>query len=166
MAPFTLVHVIVSLVAIAAGFIVLAGLLGAKPLDSLTAVFLITTVATSVTGFFLPAPHLLPSHVVGIISLVLLTFAVLARYPFHMQGRWRSTYVITAMASLYLNVFVLIVQSFLKIDALKALAPTQTEPPFAIAQGAALAAFVVLTILAVRKFKPQAAQAFTARAGA
>ncbi|HWF92815.1 MAG TPA: hypothetical protein VN684_11060 [Terriglobales bacterium] len=151
-ATYTLVHVAISLIGIFSGFIVLLGLLAAKRLDGWTVVFLTTTVLTSVTGFGFPFTHLLPSHKLAIISLAVLTIAILARYAFHMKGAWRSTYVVTAMIAFYLNVFVLVVQSFEKVPALKALAPTQSERPFVVAQLVVLTAFVLLIILAVRKF--------------
>src|SRR5215510_8471558 len=150
---FTLVHVVLSLVGIASGLLVLGGLLAGKPLDGLTALFLTTTVATSATGYGFPVEHLLPSHVVGAISLVVLALAIYARYARHLAGRWRSTYVICAVAALYFNVFVLVVQSFMKVPSLHDAAPTQSEPPFAITQLVVLATFVVLGVLAVRRFK-------------
>jgi hypothetical protein len=119
-----------------------------------TLLFLATTVATSVTGFGFHREQLLPSHIVGIISLVLLAVAILALYVFALRGAWRRIYVVTAVASLYLNVFVLIVQGFLKVPALHALAPTQNDPPFAIAQGIALIAFIAIGTAAARKFRP------------
>ena len=155
LATFTAVHVVISLIGIGSGFIVLFGLLTAKRLNGWTALFLLTTVLTSVTGFGFPFTHLLPSHKVAIISLVVLAIAILARYSFHMVGKWRGIYVITAMIALYLNVFVLVVQSFEKVPSLKALAPTQSEPPFLVAQLVVLALFIVLTILAVKKFHPE-----------
>ena len=145
LSTFTLFHVVISLVGIAAGFIVVYGLLSGKRLDLWTAIFLIFTVLTSATGFLFPFTHLLPSHVVGIISLLVLAVAIFARYPRRLEGGWRRTYVISAMISLYLNVFVLVVQSFEKVPALKALAPTQKEPPFLIAQLAVMAIFILLT---------------------
>jgi hypothetical protein len=150
---FTLVHVGISLVGIVAGFVVLAGLLAGQRLDLWTAIFLTATVATSVTGFMFPVHHVMPSHIVGIISLFVLAVAVYARYPRRLAGGWRKTYVITAMIALYLNCFVAIVQSFLKIPALKNIAPTQTEPPFKIAQLTLLVLFALLTVVAVIKFK-------------
>lgn len=155
LSTFTAVHVIISLVGIVSGFIVLFGMLAAKRLNGWTALFLLTTVLTSVTGFGFPFTHLLPSHKVGIISLVVLAVAIMARYSFRMAGKWRSIYVITALLALYLNVFVLVVQSFEKVPALHAMAPTQTEPPFLVAQLAVLVLFIVLTILAVKKFHPE-----------
>lgn len=152
-ATFTLVHVIISLLGIGSGLVVLLGLLNRKRLDGWTAFFLATTVLTSVTGFFFPFTHLLPSHIIGIISLVVLAIAILARYGLHLAGPWRTIYVITAMIALYLNVFVAVVQSFMKVPALNELAPTQTEPPFKVAQGIVLLIFVVLTILAARNFR-------------
>jgi len=158
-ATYTLIHVLISLIAISSGFVVMYGLLGGKRLDRMTALFLTTTVLTSVTGFGFPmGDHLSPANKLGIISLVVLAIAVVARYPLHLAGGWRRTYVISAAIALYLNTFVLVVQSFEKVPALKALAPTQKEPPFAIAQGTVLVAFIVLTIFAVKGFRnPQVA---------
>jgi hypothetical protein len=159
METYTLVHVVISLIAIATGFVVLAGLLKNQRLDGWTAVFLVTTTATSLTGFGFPFVRLLPSHIVGAISLVVLAVAVIARYRHRMARRWRATYVITAVMALYFNVFVLVVQSFQKVPALAALAPTQSEPPFAIAQLIVLAAFLVLGYLAVVRFREKGAAA-------
>src|SRR5258708_37760090 len=145
---FTFVHVVISLIGIGSGFVVIYGLLIGKRLDAWTALFLVTTAATSVTGFGFPFEHLLPSHKVGIISLVILAIVIPARYMFRLTGVWRPIYVIGAAMALYLNVFVLVVQMFLKIPALHALAPTGKEPPFLIAQIVVLAFFVVLTIAA------------------
>jgi hypothetical protein len=153
LSTFTLLHVVISLIGIGSGLVVLYGLLIGKRLDGITAIFLLTTVLTSATGFLYPFEHLLPSHKVGIISLVLLAIAILARYSFHMAGAWRSTYVVSAVMALYLNCFVLVVQAFLKAPALHALAPTGKEPPFLATQLALLALFVVLTIVAVKRFK-------------
>jgi hypothetical protein len=155
-ATFTLVHVLLSLVGIGAGFVVLFGLIAGKRLEAWTAIFLATTVATSVTGFGFPFDHLLPSHKVGIISLVVLLITLLARYAFHLAGAWRRVYVITAVIALYLNTFVGVVQAFLKVPALNALAPTQAEPPFAIAQGIVLVLFIVLGTLAAKRFRAAA----------
>ena len=151
-ATYTLIHVLISLVGIASGLVVAFGLPGGKRLDRWTSLFLVTTVLTSVTGFGFPFEHLSPAHKVGIISLIVLAIAILARYVFHLAGAWRWIYVITAMIALYLNVFVLVVQSFQKIPALKALAPTQSEPPFLVAQVVVLLLFVVLTIVSAKKF--------------
>ena len=151
---YTLIHVAISLVGICSGFVVLFGLLAAKRLDAWTALFLATTVLTSVTGFGFPFDHLLPSHKVGIISLAVLAVAILARYVFHLVGAWRWIYVIGAVIALYLNVFVLIVQLFEKVPALKALAPTQSEPPFLAAQLVVMGFFVLFAILAVKRFRP------------
>jgi len=152
LSTFTFVHVLLSLAGIGSGFIVVYGLVTGKRLDGWTLVFLITTVLTSVTGFLFPVEHLLPSHIVGIISLVVLAGAIVARYGLHLDGAGRWIYVVCAMVALYLNVFVAVVQSFLKIPALRALAPTQKEPPFLVAQLVVMALFVVLGILAVKKF--------------
>jgi hypothetical protein len=156
---YTLIHVVISLVGIGSGLIVLFGLLTGKSLESWSALFLASTALTSVTGFGFPFHKLLPSHKVGIISLVVLAVALLARYALHLAGAWRWIYVICATMALYLNVFVLVVQGFLKVPALKAMAPTQSEPPFLVAQLVVLALFVVLSILAVRKFRPEPARA-------
>jgi hypothetical protein len=150
---FTLVHVLISLAGIASGFVVVYGLLIGKRLDGWTAIFLTTTILTSVTGFFFPVVHVLPSHIVGAISLVVLAIALLGRYGRHMQGSWRWIYVVCATVALYLNVFVAVVQSFLKIPPVHALAPTQKEPPFLFAQLGVMAIFVVIGILAVKKFR-------------
>ena len=150
---FTLVHVVLSLVGIASGMIVALGLLAGRRLHGWTVVFLVTTVATSVTGFGFPFDRLLPSHVVGILSLVILGVAMVARYGFHLAGAWRPIYVISAAAALYLNVFVLVVQAFQKVPALRAIAPQQTDPPFAIAQAIVLLVSIGLTIIASRRFR-------------
>jgi hypothetical protein len=122
-----------------------------------TAIFLWMTVLTSVTGFGFPFDHVLPSHIVGVISLVFLAVALFAVYVQHLAGPWRWIYVVSAIVALWFNVFVLIAQAFMKIDALKALAPTQSEPPFLIAQGVALVLFAVLALIALRKFRPAVA---------
>jgi hypothetical protein len=153
LATYTLVHVVISLVGIGSGLVVLLGLLAGKRLNLSTALFLVTTAATSITGYGFPFTHLLPSHVVGAISLVVLAVAIYARYARHLAGGWRATYVICAVAALYFNVFVLVVQSFLKVPALHSLAPTQSEPPFAVAQLVVLALFLLLGTLAVRRSK-------------
>ena len=153
LSTFTFVHVLLSLAGIGSGFIVVYGLLAGKRLNGWTAIFLATTLLTSLTGFLFPVEHLLPSHVVGIISLVVLVVAILARYALHLAGAWRSIYVVCAVLALYLNSFVAVVQSFLKIPVLNALAPTQKEPPFLVAQLAVLAVFIVLGVLAVKKFR-------------
>ncbi len=156
-ATYTLIHVLISLVGIGSGLVVMYGLLGGKRLDGWTAVFLTSTVLTSVTGFGFPFDHLSPAHKVGIISLVALTIAIVARYALHLAGAWRRTYVISAAIALYLNVFVLVVQSFEKVPALKAMAPTQKETPFVVAQIVVLALFVVLTIFAAKRFRSEPA---------
>ncbi len=157
-ATFTFLHVLLSMVGIASGLAVMYGFLNGSRMDRLTAIFLVTTVLTSITGFGFPFEQLLPSHKVGIISLVMLAVAIPARYVLHLAGPWRLTYVVSAAMALYLNVFVLLVQLFLKVPALKALAPTQKEPPFLVAQLVVLALFVGLTILAAKKFRVESAQ--------
>ncbi len=158
-ATYTFLHVLISLVGIGSGLVVMFGFLTGKRLDGLTAVFLSTTVLTSVSGFGFPFDHLLPAHIVGIISLVILAVAIPARYMFHLAGSWRWIYVIGATTALYLNVFVLVVQSFMKVPALKALAPTQTEPPFLVAQSIVLVVYLGLTVLATRRFHIEPARA-------
>ncbi|HJR73343.1 MAG TPA: hypothetical protein VJ806_06860 [Luteimonas sp.] len=163
--PLTLLHVAISLVGIFSGLIVLFhGLLASRRLSGWTSLFLWSTVATSLSGFILPATRFLPSHATGIVSMIALAVAIPALYKFRLAGGWRRAYVVSAVAALYFNVFVLVVQLFLKVPALKALAPTQKEPPFLIAQGAVLLAFAVLGFLAVRRFRP--APAAPAAAGA
>jgi hypothetical protein len=152
--PFTLTHVVITLIAIVAGLVVAYGLVTSRRLDGWTLAFLVFTVATSVTGFFFPIHGLTPALVVGVISMILLTIAVAARYQFRLAGAWRWIYVVTALTALWFNVFVLIVQSFQKIPPLHNLAPTQSEPPFAIAQGGALVLFIIVGIAAVRRFTP------------
>ena len=155
-ATFTIVHVVLSLIGIVSGIVVLFGMLSAKRLDGLTAIFLATTVLTSVTGFLFPSDHILPSHIVGIISLVALALAMLALYVYRLAGSWRWIYVAAAVVALYLNVFVGVVQAFQKLPFLTPLAPTQSEPPFLIAQTVVLVILVVLGGVALRRFHPEA----------
>jgi len=150
---FTLVHVVLSLIGIFAGFVVAYGFLAAKRFDGGTAIFLTTTVLTSVTGFLFPFHGFLPSYGVGIISLIVLAMAIFARYGRKLAGAWRRTYVVTAMVALYLNVFVLVVQLFEKVPTLKAMAPTQSEPPFVAAQITVLVLFIVLSVFAAIRFR-------------
>ncbi len=152
---YTTFHVLLSLIGIASGFVVIFGLISGKRLDGWTSLFLWTTVATSVTGFGFPINGVTPGIILGILSLVVLTAAILGRYTFHLAGPWRRVYVVDAAVALYFNVFVLVAQSFMKVPALKALAPTQSEPPFAVAQLAVLVLFIVLTTLAVKRFPVQ-----------
>jgi hypothetical protein len=148
---FTLFHVALSLVGIGTGFVVVQGLLKAKPHPSATAWFLITTVLTSVTGFGFPFERFLPSHAFGIISLLILPLAILGLYVYRLKGAWGWLYVVSSITALYLNCFVLVFQLFLKVPPLRALAPTQSEPPFAIAQGAVFLIFVWLGVSATRR---------------
>jgi hypothetical protein len=159
MTTLTFVHVVLSLIGIFSGFVVVFGLFASKRLDGWTALFLVTTVLTSVTGFLFPFHRFLPSHALGIISLIALAVAIPARYSFHLAGAWRRIYVITAVIALYLNVFVLIAQAFMKVPALKAMAPTQSEPPFLVAQLVCLVLFLVLAIFAAIKFRTEPAPA-------
>jgi hypothetical protein len=154
-ATYTLLHVLISLAGIASGFIVVLGLLARKSLNGWTGFFLTTTALTSITGFGFPIEHLTPGLILGIISLVVLALTIPARYVFHMSGGWRRVFVIGSALALYFNVFVLVVQSFEKVPALKAAAPTQKELPFVIAQVLVLVIFTVLTILAMIRFHPE-----------
>jgi len=153
MDAFTKVHVVISLIGIASGLIVVFGMLAAQRFDRWTALFLLSTVATSVTGFLFPFHGVTPGIVVGIISVVVLAIAIFARYTQHLRGSWRWIYVVSALVALYLNVFVLIAQLFQKVPQLKALAPTQSEPPFAVTQLGVLVLFVLLGIVATIKFR-------------
>ena len=165
LSTFVLVHVVISLIGIAAGFVVMFGILGSNRMPGWTAIFLLFTILTSATGFLIPpllSDKLLPSHMIGILSLVLLAIACFALYGQKLSGAWRWIYVLTAMLSLYLNVFVLVIQSFLKIGPLHALAPSvpPSEPPFAVVQGIVLVFFVIVIIGAIRRFRPLAVLEF------
>jgi hypothetical protein len=151
---FTLLHVIISLVGIASGFVVLFGLWNDRKLPGVTALFLITTILTSATGFMFHSAQFGPPHVVGLISLVILAIALLALYGKQLSGSWRWIYVVTALISLYFNVFVGVVQAFQKLPFLHVYAPTGTEAPFAVAQGLVLLLFAVFTVFALRRFHP------------
>jgi hypothetical protein len=150
---FTLVHVVIRLIGILSGFVVVFGLIGGKRLDGLTALFLTTTVLTSLTGFMFPFEKVTPGIKLGIISLVVLVITIAARYAFHLAGAWRTIYAVGAILALYLNVFVLVAQSFEKVPALHALAPTGSEPAFFVAQLVVLAAFLALGAFATVKFR-------------
>jgi hypothetical protein len=154
LATFTAVHVILSLIGIAAGLVVFWGMLGAQRLPGWTALFLATTVLTSVTGFMFPFKHFGGPHAFGVISLVALPVAILGLYTYKLAGSWRWLYVVCALLSLYLNVFVGVVQAFQRLAPLKRLAPTQSEPPFAVAQLLVLLLFVVFGVRAVKRFHP------------
>ena len=159
LSTFVTAHVIISLIGIVAGIIVMFGLLGSNRMPGLTAIFLLFTILTSATGLLIPpllTETLLPSHMIGILSLVLLAIACIALYVTKLSGPWRWIYVVTALLSLYFNVFVLVIQSFLKVPALHALAPSvpPSEPPFAIVQGIVLVFFVIVIIGAVRRYRP------------
>jgi hypothetical protein len=153
-AAFTQMHVIISLIAIATGIVVVFGMLGARLLPAMTTTFLVTSVATSVTGFMFPTPFD-AADVVGILSLVALAAAILGLYAYKLAGSWRGIYVIGATIALYFNCFVLVVQSFQKIEFFHALAPTSKEPPFAAAQGVLLLLFIGLGVAAFKKFRPR-----------
>jgi hypothetical protein len=151
LSTFTLVHVLLSLVGIASGFVVMSGLLSRSERGGWT-LFLVTTVATSATGFGFPVDRVLPSHLIGVLSLAILAIAIVARYGLSLRSAWRWIYVICGTIALYLNLFVGIVQAFLKVPALHALAPQQTEPPFIVTQVMVMLPFVLLTIFAVKRF--------------
>jgi hypothetical protein len=162
LSTFVTVHVIISLIGIVAGIIVMFGLLGSKSMPGLTAIFLLFTILTSATGFLIPplvSEKLLPSHMVGALSLVLLAIACIALYGMKLSGAWRWIYAVTALLSLYLNVFVLVIQGFLKVPALHALAPGEPPggPVFAVVQLIVLVFFVIVIIGAVRRFRPMPA---------
>lgn len=153
LAAFTALHVALSLIGIASGFAVLFGMIAARKLPGVTMLFLITTILTSVTGFMFPYKGFTPGIGIGILSLIVLIVAIVARYIGRLRGRWRGTWVVTAALALYFNFFVLIVQSFEKVPSLHALAPTQTETPFKVAQLISLALFAVLTSIAYFRFR-------------
>jgi hypothetical protein len=150
---FTILHVILTLVAIGSGLIVVGGMFASHRLPVTTALFLLTTALTGATGFLFPIHGLTPALRVGILACAILAVALFALYKEELAGAWRWIYVITAVASLYL-VFVLVVQSFVKVSALTSLAPTQSEPPFAITQAVVLAIFILIALIAVIKFRP------------
>jgi hypothetical protein len=153
-AAYTTLHVIISVVAILSGLIVVLAMDGNRRLDGLTAIFLVTTVLTSLGGFLFHSKMIGPPHILGVISLIDLAIALWALYVGKLAGVWRPTYAVTATIALYLNFFVLVVQAFDKVPALHALAPTGKEPPFAAAQGVVLIAFIVVGVLAVRRYRP------------
>src|SRR5882762_3290654 len=153
---YTIIHTLISLVAIFTGFVVLFGFLSGKRLDGWTKWFLIAAVATTVTGFFFPFHGFTPAIGLGLISLPVLALTIYARYPKNLTGAWRWIYVVGAVLALYFNVFVGVVQSFEKIPALHAMAPTQTEQPFKLTQHIVLSLFVVLAIVAAIRFRPDA----------
>ena len=154
MSAILFVHVLLSLIGIVTGLVVLYGLLTANRMDGLTLVFLLTTAATTLTGFFLPFHTVTPAVMLGIISTLVLIPTFAGRYMFNMGGAWRWIYAGGAVLALYFNCFVLVVQAFLKVPALHALAPAGTEPPFAITQGVVLLFFVVTGVLALKRFRP------------
>ncbi len=152
---FTVLHVVITMIAIFSGFVVLGAMFAGANLGGWTALFLLMTILTSVTGFMFPIKTLTPALIVGTIASLILVVALVALYKHQLAGRWRVVYVVSAVVSLYLNVFVLIAQSFQKVSFLNPYAPTGAEPPFAIAQGVALISFVVLGVMAVRRFHPR-----------
>jgi hypothetical protein len=158
-AAFTTLHVAISLIGIATGFIVAFGMIGARRLPAWNALFLATTALTSLTGFLFSFKGVTPGIVIGILSILILVVAVVALYSKHLSGGWRGTYVITAMLAQYFNFFVLIVQSFEKVPSLHALAPTGSEGPFKTTQLLVLLFFVALTVLAFKRFRVEPAVA-------
>ena len=152
---FTLIHVVISLIGIATGLVAAFGMIGNKLLKRWTAIFLVTTVLTNVTGLMFPFHGVTPGIILALLSLTVMAPTMLALFQFHLSGVWRWVYAAGAVMGLYFNVFVLIVQSFQKVPALKALAPHGNEPPFAVMQGLTLVAFIVIGVMAVRKFHPQ-----------
>ena len=162
--PLVFIHTLISLIGIATGLVVLWDMWGSRRADRWTGWFLATTILTSASGFVLPAAKFMPSHAVGVLSLVILAVCCYARYTKRMAGIWRLGYVLTAVAALYFNVFVLVVQLFLKVPALHELAPNQNEPPFAIAQAVVMVAFVIGGIFAARRFHPADAAVAETRA--
>jgi hypothetical protein len=155
LSTFTLLHVVISLIGIATGCVVTYGLLRRTNFPSWTALFLTSTILTSVTGFLFPIEKVTPGLVLGVLSLIALSVSVVALYVRHLSGAWRKAYVTSALVSLYFNVFVLIVQSFEKVPSLHALAPTQKEAPFVVAQLTVLVLAVVVTVMAVRRFQQE-----------
>jgi len=153
MSTFTAIHVLLSLIGIASGLVVLFGLIAANTMSGWTLLFLVTTLATSVTGFFFPFHGFTPAIGLGILSVFVLIAAITARYRFHFSGAWRWVYVVGAVTALYFNSFVLVVQAFLKIPGLHMLAPTGSERPFALAQAIVLAFYLVTGVLAVKGFR-------------
>jgi hypothetical protein len=159
LSTFVLVHVVITLIGIVSGFAVMFGMLGSNRMPGWTAIFLLFTILTSATGFLIPpllTEKLLPSHMIGILSLILLAIACFALYGQKLSGSWRWIYVLTALLAQYFNVFVLVIQSFLKVGPLHALAPSvpPSEPPFAIVQGIVLVFFIIFIIGAIRRFHP------------
>ncbi|HEX5507597.1 MAG TPA: hypothetical protein VFX37_03755 [Pseudolabrys sp.] len=152
---FTILHVIICFIGLVAGLVVVFGMFGSKRLNGWTAVFLIFTILISVTGFMFPIHGFTPALATGVVSSIILAAAVLGLYVFRLNGAWRWIYVAGAVAALYLNVFVLIVQSFQKVAVLRDLAPTQTETPFLVTQIAALVLFLAFAMLALIKFHPE-----------
>jgi hypothetical protein len=159
MTPLVFIHTLISLVGIATGLVMLRNMWANQRADRWTGGFLATTILTSASGFVLPAAKFMPSHVVGVLSLAILALACYARYGKRMSGAWRLAFVLSAVAALYFNVFVLVIQLFLKVPVLHELAPQQSEPPFAIAQAVVLASFAVAGVFAARRFNPAEGEA-------
>ena len=154
LAPLVFIHTLISLAGIVTGFVVMKGIFANERMDRMTGWFLALTILTSATGFILPATKILPSHIVGVLSLVILAICCYARYSKRMSGKWRAAYLATAIMAQYFNVFVLVAQLFLKVPALHELAPEGKEPPFAIAQGVVLLAFIAAGVLSLKRSRP------------
>jgi hypothetical protein len=159
MTPLVFIHTLISLLGIATGLAMLRSMWANQRADRWTGGFLATTILTSASGFVLPAAKFMPSHAVGVLSLAILALACYARYAKRMSGAWRLAFVLSAVAALYFNVFVLVIQLFLKVPVLRELAPQQSEPPFAIAQAVLLVAFAVAAVFAGRRFHPAGGEA-------
>lgn len=152
---YTVFHTALSIVAVISGLLVVKGLLVSHGRQLWTLLFLVTATATTVTGFFFPFEGFTPAFILGIISVVPLTLAILARYRHRLKGSWRGTYVINCVIALYFNCFVLVVQSFEHIPSLNVLAPTQKEPPFAIAQLVTLVVSIAAGFFSYKNYHPK-----------
>src|SRR5687768_6579305 len=152
LSALTLIHSVIALTGILFGFVAMAGMRRGRMSHGVAVIFLSTTTATSVTGFFFPFVQFLPAHGVGIVSLIVLLVALFALFRKQLTGKWRTRYALAALTAQYLNLFVLVAQAFRRVPALNALAPTQTEPPFAIAEVIVLVVFAAVSVKAVREF--------------
>jgi hypothetical protein len=156
---YTIIHTLISLIAIFTGLIVVFGMIGGRRLEGWTKWFLITAVLTTATGFFFPFHGVTPAIILGLITVPVLAITIYARYSRQLAGAWRWIYVVGAVISLYFNLFVLVVQLFEKVPGLHAIAPTQTESPFKLTQLAVLIVSILLGIVAVVRFRPEPARA-------
>jgi len=154
LAQFTFIHVALSLIGIGAGFFVMFELLTSRPLRILTALFFLSTIGTSLTGFLFPNKTVTPGIVLGVLSMIVLILALFAKHAKKLAGPWRPTYVVSVCFAFYFNFFVLVAQAFAKVPALKQVAPTMASPAFGLAQLVLLFIFVLLTIRAVKRYRP------------